>query len=97
MRLSSTFSTSGPLQNLQRLLLTTKTVSLVSPPSGGAYHSILRRLETFTDEPLRTALKDHETCHDGAGPGRESGRSGEKAEGTRAREPIPTLVCCGAH
>ena len=27
---------------------------------GGAYHSILRRLETFTDEPLRTALKDHE-------------------------------------
>jgi len=27
---------------------------------GGAYHSILRRLEAFTDEPLRTALKDHE-------------------------------------
>ena len=27
---------------------------------GGAYHSILRRLESFTDEPLRTALKDHE-------------------------------------
>src|SRR5215510_6604588 len=27
---------------------------------GGAYHSILRRLETFTNEPLRTALKDHE-------------------------------------
>jgi ParB family transcriptional regulator, chromosome partitioning protein len=27
---------------------------------GGAYHSILRRLETFTDEPLRSALKDHE-------------------------------------
>jgi ParB family chromosome partitioning protein len=27
---------------------------------GGAYHSILRRLETFTDEPLRTAIKDHE-------------------------------------
>jgi ParB family transcriptional regulator, chromosome partitioning protein len=27
---------------------------------GGAYHSILRRLETFTDEPLRTAVKDHE-------------------------------------
>ena len=27
---------------------------------GGAYHPILRRLETFTDEPLRTALKDHE-------------------------------------
>src|ERR1700757_431342 len=27
---------------------------------GGAYHSILRRLETFSDESLRTALKDHE-------------------------------------
>ena len=27
---------------------------------GGVYHSILRRLETFTDEPLREALRDHE-------------------------------------
>jgi ParB family chromosome partitioning protein len=27
---------------------------------GGAYHPILRRLETFTDEPLRVAIKDHE-------------------------------------
>jgi ParB family chromosome partitioning protein len=27
---------------------------------GGAYHSILRRPEAFTDEPLRTAFKDHE-------------------------------------
>jgi ParB family chromosome partitioning protein len=27
---------------------------------GGAYHPILRRLEAFTDEPLRSALKDHE-------------------------------------
>lgn len=27
---------------------------------GGAYHPILRRLETFTDAPLRVALKDHE-------------------------------------
>jgi len=27
---------------------------------GGAYHPILRRLEAFTDETLRTALKDHE-------------------------------------
>src|SRR5437667_3299082 len=27
---------------------------------GGAYHSILRRLEAFTDELLRTALRDHE-------------------------------------
>lgn len=27
---------------------------------GGVYHSILRRLETFTEDPLRTALKDHE-------------------------------------
>src|ERR1700688_3711786 len=26
---------------------------------GGVYHSILRRLETFTDEPLRVAIKDH--------------------------------------
>jgi ParB family chromosome partitioning protein len=28
--------------------------------SGGVYHPILRRLETFTDEPLRAAIKDHE-------------------------------------
>jgi ParB family chromosome partitioning protein len=27
---------------------------------GGAYHPILRRLEIFADEPLHTALKDHE-------------------------------------
>jgi ParB family transcriptional regulator, chromosome partitioning protein len=27
---------------------------------GGAYHPILRRLEAFTDEPLRTAVKNHE-------------------------------------
>ena len=27
---------------------------------GGAYHSILRRLESFTEEPLRAAIKDHE-------------------------------------
>jgi ParB family transcriptional regulator, chromosome partitioning protein len=27
---------------------------------GGVYHPILRRLESFTDEPLRTAIKDHE-------------------------------------
>ncbi|MFZ0806650.1 MAG: ParB N-terminal domain-containing protein [Candidatus Sulfotelmatobacter sp.] len=27
---------------------------------GGAYHPILRRLEAFTDEPLRAALKEHE-------------------------------------
>src|SRR5215472_10855504 len=27
---------------------------------GGVYHPILRRLEAFTDEPLRAALKDHE-------------------------------------
>ncbi|HST10516.1 MAG TPA: ParB N-terminal domain-containing protein [Terriglobales bacterium] len=27
---------------------------------GGAYHSILRRLESFTDEPLKSAIKDHE-------------------------------------
>jgi len=27
---------------------------------GGAYHPILRRLEVFADEPLRTALKVHE-------------------------------------
>jgi ParB family chromosome partitioning protein len=27
---------------------------------GGAYHSILRRLESFTDEPLRAAIKSHE-------------------------------------
>src|SRR5246500_3271927 len=27
---------------------------------GGAYHSILRRLEAFNDEPLRTAVKGHE-------------------------------------
>ena len=27
---------------------------------GGVYHSILRRLERFTDEPLRAAVKEHE-------------------------------------
>src|ERR1700681_558486 len=27
---------------------------------GGAYHPILRRLEAFTDEPLRAAIKEHE-------------------------------------
>ena len=27
---------------------------------GGAYHPILRRLENFSDEPMRSALKDHE-------------------------------------
>jgi len=27
---------------------------------GGAYHSILRRLESFTDESLRVAIKEHE-------------------------------------
>ncbi len=27
---------------------------------GGVYHPILRRLESFSDEPLRTAVKDHE-------------------------------------
>ena len=27
---------------------------------GGAYHSILRRLKTLTDEPLRAAIKNHE-------------------------------------
>jgi ParB family chromosome partitioning protein len=27
---------------------------------GGAYHSILRRLESLTDESLRSAIKDHE-------------------------------------
>jgi ParB family chromosome partitioning protein len=27
---------------------------------GGVYHPILRRLEIFTDEPLRAAIKDHE-------------------------------------
>jgi ParB family chromosome partitioning protein len=27
---------------------------------GGAYHPILRRLEAFSDEPLRSALKHHE-------------------------------------
>jgi len=27
---------------------------------GGAYHPILRRLEAFSDEPLRSVLKHHE-------------------------------------
>src|ERR1700746_2367203 len=27
---------------------------------GGVYHSIVRRLEAFTDEPLRSAVKEHE-------------------------------------
>ena len=32
----------------------------VSRFGGGVYHPILRRLETFTDEPLRTAIRAHE-------------------------------------
>ena len=28
--------------------------------AGGAYHPILRRLEAFSDEPLRNAVRDHE-------------------------------------
>ena len=32
----------------------------VSRFGGGAYHSILRRLESFTEEPLRAAIKEHE-------------------------------------
>ena len=28
--------------------------------AGGAYHPILRRLETFEDEPLRKTVKEHE-------------------------------------
>jgi ParB family chromosome partitioning protein len=32
--------------------------------AGGAYHPILRRLQTFTDEPLRVALKAHEARAD---------------------------------
>src|SRR5207302_6792439 len=32
----------------------------VSRFAGGVYHPIVRRLETFTDEPLGTAIKDHE-------------------------------------
>jgi ParB family chromosome partitioning protein len=28
--------------------------------AGGAYHPILRRLETFRDEPIKTAIKEHE-------------------------------------
>jgi ParB family transcriptional regulator, chromosome partitioning protein len=28
--------------------------------AGGVYHPILRRLETFSDDPLRTAIRDHE-------------------------------------
>jgi ParB family transcriptional regulator, chromosome partitioning protein len=27
---------------------------------GGAYHPVLRRVETFSDEPIRTAMKVHE-------------------------------------
>jgi ParB family chromosome partitioning protein len=27
---------------------------------GGVYHPVLRRLESFTDDPLRAAIKDHE-------------------------------------
>jgi ParB family chromosome partitioning protein len=27
---------------------------------GGVYHPILRRLDNFTDEPVRSAIKDHE-------------------------------------
>jgi ParB family chromosome partitioning protein len=32
----------------------------VSRFGGGVYHPVLRRLETFSDNPLRAAIKDHE-------------------------------------
>jgi len=32
---------------------------------GDAYHSILRRLETFADEPLRAAVKAHDGVSQG--------------------------------
>ena len=28
--------------------------------AGGAYHPVLRRVESFTDDPVRTAIKTHE-------------------------------------
>lgn len=47
---------------LDEAALVTLGVSYERVPrfGGGAYHSILRRLESFTDEPLRAALKLHE-------------------------------------
>lgn len=55
-----------PLENevgLDETALVTLGIGYERVPrfGGGAYHPILRRLPTFTDQPLRTAaLKDHE-------------------------------------
>ena len=65
---------------------------------GGAYHPILRRLEVFTDEPLRTALKDHEKRATMVLDLEEkSCGSGKETERTWSRQPVPALVRGGAH
>src|SRR5262249_12248538 len=53
---------SGSPSNLDEAALVTLGVCYERAPrfGGGVYHSILRRVETFTDEPLLSAIKDHE-------------------------------------
>jgi hypothetical protein len=63
---------------------------------GGAYHPILRRLETFTDEPLRADLKDHEKRATMVLDLEEKVAAAE-AERTWSRQHIPTLVRGSAH
>jgi hypothetical protein len=56
---------------------------------GGVYHPILRRLETFTNEPLRMAIKT------GMVLDLEENVAGvvkKLRERTCSREPIPALV-----
>ena len=61
--------------------------------AGGAYHSILRRLSEFSDEPLRKSLTTHErhakTLFDLDTRDRGSGR---ETQGARAGEPVPARV-----
>lgn len=58
----STRPESGFAFYLHEPALVTLGVCYEKVPSfgGGVYHPILRRLETFTDDPLRAAIKDHE-------------------------------------
>jgi len=64
---------------------------------GGAYYPILRRLEDFSDESLRSALKQHEkraTMVLDRGKGR---RRSQEVERARTGESVFAIVCGGAH
>jgi len=61
---------------------------------GGAYHPILRRLETFSDEPLHSFL-GYESGLCRAGTGGKGLTRGKKLKERGLVSPIPALVCRG--